>query len=276
MYFKKTFSYKLDLKNPKTLNEKLQWKKIYDRKDIYTLCSDKYKVRDYIDERIGAQYLIPLILATDNPKKIKYEELPDSFIMKYNHNSGHNIIVRKKGYAQIEKIRLEGRRWLKRNYYQTSKEWQYKNIKPLIIVEKLLVDENGNVPLDYKFHCFHEKVEAIQVDIDRFENHKRNFYDTNWKLLPFIWCTFKNAKPLWGNGRDIDRPILLKEMIDVAEKLSKGFDYVRVDLYSFENKVYFGEMTFTHGGGYEMFYPAEYDKIFGEKLKLNRLKHRFA
>ena len=127
---------------------------------------------------------------------------------------------------------------LKRNYYHGKKEWQYKNIEPCIIGEKLLINTNGELPMDYKIHCFHGKVEVIQVDIDRFTNHKRNFYDQSWNLLPFSWSLWKDGQPLWNTGRALEKPKNLDEMISVAEKLSEVFKYVRIDLYDFENKIH--------------------------------------
>ena len=157
---------------------------------------------------------------------------------------------------------------LKKNYYYASKEWQYKNIKPCILAEKLLVSSDGDIPFDYKFHCFHGQVEIIQVDIDRYTNHKRNLYNVTWELLPFTWSIWKNNMPLWTNRKEIKRPKMLDEMIIAAQRLSTDFKYVRIDLYELNNTIYFGEMTFHHGGGLEIIHPREWDTILGNKLQL--------
>ena len=132
-----------------------------------------------------------------------------------------------------------------------------------------MVNANGELPMDFKIHCFHGKVEVIQVDIDRFTNHKRNFYDASWNLLPFSWSLWKDVKPLWDTGRNIEKPNNLDEMIIVAEKLSEAFKYVRIDLYDFDNRIYFGEITFHHGSGMETIFPKEWNYKLGDLLNLN-------
>jgi hypothetical protein len=136
------------------------------------------------------------------------------------------------------------------------------------LVEKLLLDHNEKIPFDYKLHCFNGDVKFIQVDIDRFTDHRRNFYDINWDLLPFVWCTVIDGQPLWPNGREVCQPKSLSEMLGVAKKLSANFLYVRVDLYELEGKVFFGELTFHPGNGAEMFLPNEWDKRFGGLIKI--------
>lgn len=257
----------LNLKNPQTLTEKIQWKKVYDKNPIYTLCTDKYAVRNYIANKIGKDYLIPLRLDTLHITKEVLSNLKPPFIIKSNHGSGKVIIIKNKNEID-QKIIDECNNWLKNNFYFVSKEWQYKKIKPRILVEKLLVDEKGSIPDDYKFHCFNGKVEFIGVHTDRFGDHKLTFFNKNWKILPFTWCGEKNRKPLYKINNKIPKPKNLNEMIYVAEKLSKDFDYVRVDLYSLNKKVFFGELTFTPGSGFGKFFPEKYDKIFGKKLKL--------
>ena len=270
--FKKIFRFNLNLKNPKTLNEKLQWKKIYDRKKIYTLCADKYKVREIVKKKIGKKYLIPLMFCTNNPNEIPFDNLSLPFIIKGNNGSGQDIIIRRKEEINKTQIIKECNKWLKFNYYILSKEWQYKNIPPKILIEKLLLTNEGKVPMDCKFHCFNGKVEFIQVNTDKFEDHKMSFFDTNWNLLPFTWCPTKDGKPIWKINKEIRKPKNLNEMIKISKKLSKDFDYIRVDLYSLNNKIYFGELTFHPGAGFNIFFPLKYDKIFGDKLKIKNEK----
>lgn len=276
LYLKLIYFYlmkkRLNFKDPKTLTEKIQWKKIYDKHPIYTICADKYLVRDYVREKIGKNYLIPLLFHTDNPEKIDFDIIPEPFIIKSNHGSGQLIIVRNKKNIERKRIIHQCKKWLKTNIYPIGREWQYKNIQPKILIEKLLLDNKSQVPNDYKFNCFNGKVEFIQVDMGRFENHKRIFFDRNWGLLPFTWTEKKDNKPAYYTKQKIPKPPRFSEMIQIAEKLSKDFDYVRVDLYSVNNHVYFGELTFTSGSGFLPFFPEKYDELYGKKLLLKQRK----
>jgi hypothetical protein len=267
--FQKNLGYPLNLNAPKTLNEKIQWLKIYDRTPLHTQCADKYAVRKYVKQKVGEKYLIPLVFETKNPRDIVSENLPDyPVIIKANHDSSGGIIVRDKSTVNWIKTQNLLASFLSINYYYRFKEWQYKNIERRIIVEKLLTDEKGTIPFDYKFHCFHGKIGFIQVDIDRFQSHKRNMYDVNWNLLPFNWCNFKDGKPKLENGNPIRKPSRLKEMITIAEKLSDSFRYVRIDLYELNDKVYFGEVTFHPCSGAKVIHPKEWDYKFGEMITL--------
>jgi len=268
--YKRVHGTRLNLKNPEHLNEKIQWLKLYDRKKILTDCADKYKVRSFVEECIGEAYLIPLVYETKYPKAICKEVLPDfPVIIKTNHNSGGNIIIKNKNQIDYNLLQKQLRRLLREDFYSTTKEWQYKNIERRIIVEKLLIDEKGMLPMDYKFHCFNGKVEFIQLDIDRFTNHKRNFYDVKWNLLPFTWCPFREGIPIWVNSdREFKAPAQLNKMVEISEKLASKFILSRIDLYNFKDKIYFGEITFHHGSGNEIFRPWEYDRIFGQRLNI--------
>lgn len=266
--YKQQIGKKLNLNNPQTLTEKLQWRKLYDRKPLYTLLADKYAVRDYVSQRIDEKYLIPLLFQTKNPEEIDFHKLPIPCIIKPTHCSGHTIILRDKKDIDREKIIAKCKKWLKMNYYKYSREWQYKNIPPRIIIEKLILDEKGKIPTDYKFHCFKGKVEFISVHSDRFEGHKETYFNRDWKFLPFIWCPKINGKPKYEIKKDVIKPKNLKEMIKIAEILSKDFDYIRVDLYSVNNDIYFGELTICHGGGFSPFIPEKWDLKYGKKFKL--------
>jgi hypothetical protein len=268
--FKKTFNYNLNLSEPRTLSEKTQWYKLNYKNPLLVQCADKYAVREYVAKNIGEQYLIPLVFHTLDYKKIKPENLPDfPCIIKANHNSGTHCIIMDKSKVDWEKVRVDCRWLLQLNYYPMQKEWQYKNIKPRILVEKLLVDENGQTAFDYKLFCMDGKVEFIQIDIDRFGDHKRNIYDRDWNLLPFtIGRLDEEGKPLLENGGHVKRPENLEMLIGLAEKLAKPFPLVRVDFYILDNQFYFGELTFHSGGGYEHYTPSEWDLYFGNKVPL--------
>jgi hypothetical protein len=268
--FKLSFGYDLDLVRPKTLSEKTQWYKLNYKNPLLVQCADKFAVRDYVAETIGEQYLIPLVFHTQDYKKIKPENLPDfPCIIKANHNSGTHCIVKDKSKVDWEKVRVDCRWLLQLNYYPMEKEWQYKNIKPRILVEKLLVDEQGQTAFDYKLFCMNGKVEFLQIDLDRFGDHKRNIYDKDWNLLPFtIGRIDEEGKPLLKNGGHVKRPENLEMLIGLAEKLAKPFPLVRVDFYILDNQFYFGELTFHSGGGYEHYTPSEWDLYFGNKVPL--------
>ena len=194
------------------------------------------------------------------------------FIIKANHTAGTHHIVRDKKSSDWKKIQMDCKWWLKSNYYHIEKEWQYGSIKPRIVVEKLLIDTDGKVPSDYKLHYFDGEFEFLQVDLDRFTLHKRNIYDKNWNLLPFTWSILdNNGYPVWDNGQSVERPKDLELMIELGAKLAKPFPYVRVDFYFLDQRIYFGELTFHHGGGLEHFTPDEWDLFYGKKVPLKKL-----
>ena len=265
IYLKQTFQnslgYKFNFDNPKTFNEKIQWLQLNDRTPLRTLCADKHAVRDYVKEKIGEEHLIPLVLNTTSPTDIVPENLPDfPFIIKTNHGSGGHIIVKDKSKIDWGKVQKSLNKSLRSNHYLKTREWQYKYIKPCILVEKLLLDNNDCIPDDYKFNYFNGKWGFAEVHFDRYIDYKKNCYDSDWNLIDCQW----GAKP----GRDIKKPEMLNEMKLLAEKLAKDFCYVRVDFYNIGSKIYFGELTFSPGGGFCPFNPPEWDRKFGDELNL--------
>jgi hypothetical protein len=266
--YKKNFGRELNLNNPKSLNEKMQWLKLNDRSELHTICADKLLVRNYVKDCVGEKFLIPLIFNTSNPNLIIQDSLPNvPFIIKSNNGCGTNFIVRDKANANWQEIRKICTKWLKENNYYGGKEWQYKNIKPQIVIEELLEDSNNKIPNDYKFHCFHGKVKCIYVSIDREGVNKRNIYDENWNPLFFTWAA-PNKDTSKLRGEEIDKPINFDLMVSLAEKLASKFMYVRVDFYNINGKIYFGELTFHHGSGFDFIKPLEWDFKLGEMLKL--------
>ena len=260
--YKNKFDYTPNIDSPSTFNEKIQHLKIFNRDTYRTQCVDKYRVRPIIEEKIGKEYLIPLVKQLDNVNELSVELIPDyPVIIKANHASGKVFIIKSKKDFNLSTIQKELSSQLKYNFYHALREWQYKKVKPCIIIEKLLMDEKGDVPNDYKIHCFNGKPHFIQVDTERFNDHKRAIYDTNWNKQDITW-NFPRAQ-------DIPPPNNLPKMLDLAKKLSKEFDYVRVDLYEVDNKIYFGELTFTPGGGFEIFTPNSIDKEWGQLLNLS-------
>ena len=259
--FKKHMGYALDLENPRTFNEKINWLKLFDRTDLHTISADKFRVREYIAEKIGAEYLIPLVLETRKPNTIRPENLPDyPFIIKTNHNSSGGIIVRDKSGIDWKMARFHLRNLLRENYFYASREWQYKHIVPRIVVEKLLTDSEGNIPYDYKLHCFNGRLVFTQVDLDRHTRHTRNLYDPEWNLMPCIWK--------YENGVPVARPKMFDKMVGLAEKIAPDFSYVRVDFYTIGDSIYFGELTFHSESGWGHFTPEEFDLKLGAMLEL--------
>lgn len=259
---KKYYNKFSDINNPKTLNEKIHWLKLHDRSNLHVICADKLKVRKYISKKIGKKYLNDLIFYTTNYKDIKKDNLPDfPVVIKTNHDSGGVVIVKDKNTENFKVIRKHIKKKLKINYYNKDREWQYKNIKKYIIVEKMIGNQ-VDIPHDYKVHCFNGKPCFIQVDLDRMSTHKRNLYDTKWNFIDVRW-----RHP---NGVIEKKPQRLNEMLMLAEILSEEFLYARVDFYLTRKQVYFGEITFHPGGGYEKFFPSQFDEKFGKMLDLNK------
>tara|TARA_B110000196_G_C21122270_1_gene653852 strand:- start:1041 stop:1958 length:918 start_codon:yes stop_codon:yes gene_type:complete len=255
--------------NPKTLNEILQWLKLNDRRPLITMCADKLKVREYVKNKVGGEILIPLLKVFDDVREcndiLSYPDKP--FVIKANHNSGGVFICEKPDDVNLSEIYDKALKWMGEDYYKVSKEWQYKNIERKIFIEELVLDDDGALPFDYKFHCINGKVEFISVDIDRFSNHKRNIYDRQWKILPFTWSAKdSDGNPLWPNGREVNKPSRLEDMIEIAEKLAIKFAYVRIDLYLASQDIYFGEMTMHHGSGFENIKPFKWDLHYGKLL----------
>lgn len=262
-YFKQVFGYELDLKNPTTFNEKIHWLKLNDRTELHTLCADKLLVRNYVSEKIGEQYLIPMLFSTKKVSDITPESLPDyPTIIKTNHDSGSTFIIRDKKSINWPELRKTLKKALQNNFYFAAREWAYKNIKPRILVEKVLFQKDGSLPNDYKFYCTNGVVNYIQVEIDRGgTNHSRNIYDAHWNLLDI------SRDDLPSDPSEMP-PKKLKEMITICEKLSASFIFSRIDLYYIQNEIFFGEFTFTPGGGFTKFEPNKWDKIFGDTISL--------
>lgn len=257
--YNQTFHKRLpNIFQPKTFNEYLLRKKIFDRNPLLTQLADKYAVREYVAERIGTEYLAKLYYVTDDPATIDFAQLPNRFVIKATHGSGYNLIVKDKSSLDYNEVIQTCRKWLSSNYYKRGGEWCYRDIPPRIIIEEFLKTDNGDVPPDYKFFCFNGQPHFVQVDVDRFIEHKRNIYDLEWNKLPVAYH-FKNFD--WA----LDAPINLGKMISLAQKLSNGLDFIRVDLYSLETQVIVGEMTNYPENGFGNFDPPEYDLVFGEK-----------
>ena len=260
---------KLDLKNPKTFNEKMQWIKLYDRRPEYVRMVDKLRVRDYIAEKIGEEHLIPLLGHWDRYEDIDFRSLPDQFVLKCNHDSGSVKIVHDKNAIDHAEFRTFFDTRLRENPYKYGREWPYKQVKPCIIAEKLMEDSAGKGDLtDYKIHCFSGEPRAVQVISDRFspEGIKNDYYTLDWKNYGLRRGEMHNAEYL------APRPEQLPEMLTLARKLSEGIPFVRTDFYVIDGKVYFGEMTFFPASGFNPFTPDKWDRVFGDWIQLPEKK----
>ena len=256
----------LNLDKPKRFTEKLQWLKLYKSTHKYWRYADKYEVRKYISNTIGKSYLIPLIGVYDSVDEIDFDKLPNQFVLKCTHDSGTTIICRDLKTLDINHTKKVLTRALGKNYFHKSCEVQYKNIKPRIVCEEFISQGNSEIPLDYKFFCFQGQPKYVQVDLNRFVEQERIIFDMDWNMAPFS-IKFINS------DKRIAVPSQFDKMKSIAKKLTKIFPFVRVDLYEINNKVYFGELTFIHGSGFERFYPDKYDVLIGNYIDLDSLNN---
>lgn len=255
---------KLNLRNPKTYTEKLQWIKLYDRRPEYTQYVDKFKVREYVSKKIGEEYLIPLIEVYNSVEEIKWDELPSKFVLKCAHNSGGNIICMNKDELDIEDAKRKLKKWMKRNWFWHGREWAYKNVVPKIVCEEYMANSDGSLN-DYKILCFNGKAKYIQIHRDRYTNHTEDFYDLKGNWLPFHHKAYKQS----GIKKiDVSK---LQEIIKLAETLSKGYYQMRVDFYLVDGKPFFGEITLYDFNGLVDIVPEQYNEIVGQQIKLSTL-----
>ncbi len=254
---------KLNLDNPQTYNEKLQWLKLYNRKKEYTKLVDKYEAKKIVADIIGDQYIIPTLGVWKNFGDIDFNSLPNQFVLKTTHDSGGVVICRDKETFDIEKAKRIIEKSQKNNFYLMGREWPYKDVEPRIIAEEYKEDAKTEELRDYKFFCFNGSAKALFIASDRQSDSetKFDFFDMDFNHLDFT-----NGHP----NADVypDPPENLKLMQELAEKLSVGFPHVRVDFYEVNGKVYFGELTFFHWSGIVPFDPEEWDYKFGSMIEL--------
>lgn len=263
--FRMEMGKKLDLKDPKTFNEKLQWLKLYDRKPEYTRMVDKYEAKQYVAERIGEEYIIPTLGVWDKFEDIDFDSLPDRFVLKCTHDSGGLVICRDKSKLNKKATERKVNKSLKRNYFYGGKrEWPYKDVKPRVIAEKYVentrvTDSNLDV---YKIFCFGGEPMIIQaIQNDKTKNETIDYFDTNWKALNLRQNFPNSIEPL-------PCPKRLKKMLEIARVLSQGHSFLRVDLYETVDHIYFSELTFYSDSGLAKFEPQEWDDILGQWLVL--------
>lgn len=252
----------LDLTSPCTFNEKLQWLKLYDRNPFYSNLVDKYLVKKWVASKVGEQYVIPTYAKWDTVDDLDISALPEKFVLKTNHDSGGVIVCRDRRSFDVEKAKKILKKHLETNFFWGGREWPYKNVFPCIFAEKYLPANGLDEVIDYKFMCFNGLVKCIFTCTGRSDNDLRvDFFDPNWNHLPFS-RHYPNADTL------IPAPYNLDQMRILAETLSRNIPFVRVDFYEIDNKVYFGEMTFYPGSGFEEFNSEVWDYELGEWLVL--------
>lgn len=257
--------YKLNLDNPKTYSEKIQWLKLYDRRKIYTTLVDKYEVKIHVRDLIGEEHLAKTYGVWDSPNEIDFSKLPERFVLKTTHGGGNEgvIVVNNKKDIDVDNIKFRLSKALKQDLYKHSREWPYKNIKKRIIAEEFLEDKETGELRDYKFFCFNGEVKALFVATERQKRAEPffNFFDSDYNKLDLMQGHPKSSVlPA--------KPSKFDEMKALAEKLSKGLPHVRIDFYQANGIVYFGEFTFYHFGGMVPFEPNKWDEIFGTWLTL--------
>ena len=251
----------LDLNDPKTFSEKIQWLKIYDVTPEKTRLCDKYLVREWIRERIGEEYLVPLIGAWDNAEEIDFQKLPEQFVLKTNHSSGWNIVVTNKSELDINKTKRKLDRWMNTDFATfMGYEMQYRDVKRKIIAEEYIGDGVNELD-DFKVMCFHGEPRVIWIDRGRHTDHRRNLYNEHWEKLP-VTMLVPNLE------NDPPAPATLSKMWEIAKILSKGFICARIDFFEVNGKLYFGEITFTSGSGLSDFDPPEVNREWGDLMHL--------
>lgn len=267
--YKEELGEKLNLRNPHTFNEKLQWLKLYDRNPLYTQLVDKFRIRGYITDKLGEEYLIPLLWVGDDPNDIDFDALPDQFVLKCNHNSGKGMcICRDKSTLDYAVVRSELSRGLQEDFYLTSREWPYKNVPRKIICEQYMTDGSSTEGLtDYKFFCFNGVAKIMYISNDCCKEPRTDFFDMSFNHLPI-----RMKDP----PADVvpQRPEQFEEMRRMAEILSEGIPHVRVDFYLIDGKIYIGEMTFYHSAGFAKISPKEWDYTLGSWIKLPDKKRK--
>ncbi len=258
---------KCNLKHPVTYNEKLQWLKLHDRKPEYAQMVDKYEVRKYIAKTLGEEYLIPCYGVYDSFDQIDFDKLPDQFVLKCTHDSGSVIICTDKASFHKEVAKEQLSKAMKKNYYDTYREWPYKNVKARIIAEQFMVDESGDDLKDYKIMCFNGIAKIIETHENRFtegKTHTQTFYDRDFNPLGIIQEGLEPVK------EERKKPVQMDQLLALSETIAKDMYHARIDWYLVQGKIYFGEITFYDGSGFESFPNKEDDLFLGSLIQLEK------
>ena len=263
MIYRAELGKKLNLENPSSFNEKLNWKKIYDRKSIYTVMADKYLVKKYVPKKIGEECVIPLYGVWNHFQYIDFASLPDRFVLKSTHDCGGVVVCKDKKQIDLKKLEAFFEKRLKKNYFWWRREWPYKNIVPRIIAEEYVQDCDKEYLPVYKFFCFHGVPKIIQsIQNDKQKDETIDYFDTEWNLLD-LKQNFPNSK------NPLSKPEKLEEMVEIASKLSEGHDFIRVDLYVINCEIKFSEFTFYSDAGINVFTPEYWDEKLGSWMTIS-------
>lgn len=262
--YKQVYHRSLNLDCPETFNEKLQWLKLNYKNPVCIDMVDKIKAKEYVSNKIGREYIIPTLGVWNSYNDIEWRHLPDQFVLKCNHDSGGLVICRDKNSLDVKSVKRKIVKCLNTNYFWHGREWVYKQIEPKIFAEIYMEDKNCRQLTDYKFYCFNGEVKCLYVSTG-LEDHKTarmGFFDLDFRPLPFKRLDYLpySIQP--------EKPKRFEEMLNIAEKLSKGFPFLRVDLYEINDKVYFSELTFFPSSGWMLIDPEEWDYIIGSWLEL--------
>lgn len=260
------FGKKLNLDNPKTFNEKIQWQKLYDRKPMYTIMVDKYEVKKYVADIIGQSYIVPTLGIYDRFEDIDFNELPQKFVLKCTHDSGGLVIVKDKDRMNVEAAKEKINKSLRKNYYYMFREWAYKDVKPRIIAEQLLEDGKNLVPEDYKIYCMNGEPRYIVIFHNRFDDKKilcESVYNLDWEKQNFSFDEHFAISDF-----EVEKPKCLDELISLCKKLCANMSQVRIDFYVINNKIYFGEITLYTAAGLTNMIPEAMDEKIGELINL--------
>ena len=263
LLFRLKQGYSLNLNNPKTYNEKLQWIKLHDHNPLMIKCCDKYAVRQFVKSQGCEDILNDLLWQGFDPDLIPFDKLPEKYVIKVTHGSTFNIIQDGTKHITKNEVVSKCNKWLKEKFLPCYGEWFYGIEKPRVIVEKFIESKDDKQLRDYKVFCFNGKPKIIRVDTDRFTAHKMDFFDTDWRRIDGAGMGFPVS------GRDFERPNCLSDLLTYSEKLSNKFLHARVDFYIVEEKIFFGEITFTNGAGFDRFSSYEFDLMMGKWLDLN-------
>ncbi len=246
MKYKLMMGTKLDLENPKTFNEKLQWLKLHDRNPEYTKMVDKYEAKEYVANTIGKEYIIPTLGVWDKFDDIDFDALPNEFVLKPTHTSGNVFICKDKSKIDYKKLKKQVNKWLKRDYYRIHREWPYKNVKPRIIAEEYMENKDHTSIKDYKFYCFNGQADYVMICTGRETGHpKFYFYNKEWKFMRNM-----SNDGMKLEGKLEEKPIGIEKMFEIAEKLSQGIKFVRMDLYNVNEKIYFRRIYVFPSSGF--------------------------
>ena len=255
---------KLRLDTPIEFNEKIHWMKVYYRPPVLNQLVDKYAVRAYVEEKIGARYLNKLIALYDRASEIDFDKLPEKFVLKGTHGFHFNLIVPDKSKLDRRKARFLLNKWqVKNQYWRGGKEWAYKDVPPRFVAEAFLEEFGKDEIADYKFYCFNGEPRFVQIDEDRSSGHRRAYYTSQWKKEPF-----SRQGQFTLIEEELTKPPAFDEMVEIARTLADQFPFVRVDLYNIQGKILFGEMTFYPADGRNEFLPDEYNAVIGSYIDL--------